>query len=75
MGSNQPPLDGSVKMRANRKVVQGNCAICGDGFAFAEEVYSCPACGGFHHASCEESGARCPVRWDYWAGASAAVEI
>jgi hypothetical protein len=60
MDSNPQPAHGSVKMRANRKVVESRCGICGGDFAFGEEVYSCPACGGYHHTYCLESGTRCP---------------
>src|ERR1035438_3064581 len=60
MNSNLEPMHGSVKMRANRKVVESRCGICGGEFALGDEVYSCPVCGGYHHALCLESGARCP---------------
>ncbi|MGD0859062.1 MAG: hypothetical protein ABR912_07060 [Terracidiphilus sp.] len=68
MDSNLEPMHGSVKMRANRKVVESRCGICAGEFALGDEVYSCPACGGYHHALCLESGARCPQ------AAAAAVE-
>jgi len=49
-----------MKLRANRKVVEGRCTICGGGFSLGEEVYSCPACNGYHHTVCIDSGSRCP---------------
>jgi predicted RNA-binding Zn-ribbon protein involved in translation (DUF1610 family) len=46
-------------MRANRKVVENTCSICGRGFSLGDEVYSCPQCGGFHHAPCWDSRHSC----------------
>ena len=48
----------SPKMRANRKVTETNCSLCGRRFQLAEEVYTCPACKLYHHAVClHDSGA------------------
>jgi hypothetical protein len=60
MGGSSNAMPGGIKMRANRKVLEGNCGICQGGFALGEEVYPCPACGGYHHTACLDSGARCP---------------
>lgn len=47
------------KIRANRKVLEQNCANCNFGFTLAEEVYQCSNCGGYHHVSCWDIGG-CP---------------
>lgn len=49
------------KIRANRKVLENNCSICGRGFMLAEEVYQCPTCGGFHHVACFDNAGACPL--------------
>jgi hypothetical protein len=49
------------KIRANRKVLENNCSICGRGFMLAEEVYQCAACGGFHHVACFDQAGACPL--------------
>jgi hypothetical protein len=48
------------KLRANRKVVEGRCGLCGKGFELAEDVYACPFCSGHHHAACWEVQQACP---------------
>lgn len=48
------------KIRANRKVLENNCSICGRGFMLAEEVYQCSTCGGFHHVACFDNAGACP---------------
>ena len=47
-------------MRANRRVIETTCAICGRGFQMAEEVYQCPSCAGYHHTTCWEATQACP---------------
>jgi hypothetical protein len=48
------------KMRANRKVIEGQCSICGKEFVLTEDVYACPFCSGHHHAACWEAQQACP---------------
>lgn len=48
------------KMRANSKVLEQNCSICGAGFSLAEEVYQCSTCGGYHHVACWDASGTCP---------------
>jgi uncharacterized membrane protein YhaH (DUF805 family) len=50
---------GATKLRANRKVVESRCGICGNGFALGEEVAACPACGGYHHSACLKDAPSC----------------
>ena len=52
-------MDGAVKMKANRRMLEAFCTSCGGRFAFGDDVYSCSGCGGFHHAACWESGRGC----------------
>ena len=51
---------GSVqRMRANRKVIETTCLLCGQGFRFGDDVFSCAACRGYYHAACWETGKAC----------------
>jgi len=46
-------------MRANRKVIESHCGVCGAGFTLGEEVICCPACGGYHHSACLGAATSC----------------
>jgi hypothetical protein len=60
MENNHQPTGELHKMRANRRVIETACSICGRGFQMAEEVYQCPSCGGYHHLACWEASRQCP---------------
>jgi len=64
---------GTNRMRANRKVLESKCTSCRQAFTFGEEVYSCQACGGYHHAACWQAGAGCLGPRDGAPAARAAV--
>lgn len=53
--------DTSRRLRANKKIQEQNCRACSNSFRFAEEVYDCAECGGYHHLSCYEISGSCPV--------------
>ena len=53
-------MNGAIRMKANRKVMETSCTSCGDVFKFGDDVYSCPACNGYHHVRCWEAGFGCP---------------
>ena len=57
--SSEPSDNNTKTMRANRKVVESTCSICGQGFTLGDEVYACAQCGGFHHVPCWDARHSC----------------
>jgi len=59
MGANATPGLEQTQIRANRKVIETTCSICGRSFELAEMAYSCRKCGGYHHLKCWDTHHDC----------------
>jgi hypothetical protein len=46
-------------MKANRKVIESKCPVCGSGFVFGDEVCACGVCGSYRHPACWQQSGGC----------------